>query len=40
MIWEASIGIYLVRKGFNVTSEGVEESRETGVDQGLAIAGR
>jgi Domain of unknown function (DUF4386) len=40
IIWEASIGIYLTFKGFKATSPMFEESRETGVDAGLAVAAR
>jgi hypothetical protein len=38
IIWEASIGLYLTFKGFKATSAIVEESPDTGVDPGLAIA--
>ena len=38
IIWEASIGIYLTFKGFKATSAGLDESQDSGVDPGLAIA--
>jgi Domain of unknown function (DUF4386) len=38
IIWEASIGIYLTFKGFKATSAVVDESRDTELDPGLAIA--
>ena len=38
IIWEASIGIYLTFKGFKASSPVLEESRDPGVDPGLAIA--
>jgi hypothetical protein len=36
--WEASLGIYLTFKGFKATPATVDESRDTEVDPGLAIA--
>jgi hypothetical protein len=38
IVWEASIGIYLTFKGFKATSPVFRESRETGIDPGLAVA--
>jgi hypothetical protein len=38
IIWEASIGLYLTFKGFKATSPILDESRETGIDQELALA--
>jgi hypothetical protein len=38
IIWEASIGLYLTFKGFKATSPILDESRDTAVDPGLAIA--
>jgi hypothetical protein len=38
IIWEASIGIYLTFRGFKMTSPVFDESRDTGIDPGLAIA--
>jgi hypothetical protein len=38
IIWEAGIGLYLTFKGFKATSAVVDESRDTEVDPGLAIA--
>ena len=38
IVWEASLGIYLTFKGFKTTSAVLEDSRETEVDAGLAIA--
>ena len=38
IIWEAFLGIYLTFKGFRVTADVREESRDGGVDPGLAVA--
>jgi Domain of unknown function (DUF4386) len=38
IIWEASIGLYLTFKGFKTTSAALDESRDSEVDPGLAIA--
>jgi Domain of unknown function (DUF4386) len=38
IIWEASIGLYLTFKGFKTTSSALDESRDSEVDPGLAIA--
>jgi len=38
IIWEASIGIYLTVKGFKATAPVLQESRDTGIDPGLAMA--
>jgi hypothetical protein len=38
IIWEAFLGIYLTFKGFKASSPVINESRDTGVDPGLAIA--
>jgi Domain of unknown function (DUF4386) len=40
IVWEAGIGIYLTFKGFKVTAPARDETRETAVDPGLAIAAR
>jgi hypothetical protein len=38
IIWEASIGIYLTFKGFKATAPVLTESRDTALDQDLAVA--
>jgi hypothetical protein len=38
IIWEASIGIDLTFKGFRMPSAAVDESRDTAIDQDLAVA--
>jgi branched-subunit amino acid transport protein AzlD len=38
IIWEASIGIYLTFKGFKATAPVLDETRDSAVDPGLAIA--
>jgi hypothetical protein len=38
IIWEASVGIYLTLKGFKASAPVLNESRDTGVDAGLAIS--
>jgi hypothetical protein len=38
IIWEASIGIYLTFKGFKATAPALGESRDTALDQDLAVA--
>jgi hypothetical protein len=38
IIWEAFLGIYLTFKGFKATSVVFDESRDTRVDPGLAVA--
>jgi hypothetical protein len=38
IIWEAFLGIYLTFKGFKISSDTIEKSRETESDQGLVVA--